>query len=231
MKIIDTFLDFIFPPTCGICDEIGEGNICKKCYKKIERYLYDNNSSKTNLEEINMKTYKIKPFDASLENNIFYLLQYKDIIRKKMIQYKFNEKPYLYKMFCEIFVKNKNACEFLKSYDIILPVPMNKNKKRTRGYNQTELIAKELAKRFNIQVDTKILIKEKNTPMQSSLGRNERIKNAQNVYKVVHPEKIKGKNVLILDDIYTTGATVNECRKMLQNAETKMVGIFIIAKD
>ncbi len=166
-----------------------------------------------------------------MKSDIFFLLQYKDIIREKMIQYKFNEKSYLYKMFCEIFVKNKNACEFLKSYDIIIPVPMNKKKKKIRGYNQTELIAKEIAKYFDIQVDTKNLIKEKNTPMQSSLGKNERIKNVQNVYKVLYPEKIKGKNVLILDDIYTTGATVNECRRVLKQEETNKVGTFIIARD
>lgn len=148
-----------------------------------------------------------------------------------MIKYKFNEKSYLYKMFCEIIIKNKNACEFLESYDIIIPVPMNKKKKRKRGYNQTELIAKEIAKYFDIQVDIKSLIKEKHTPMQSSLGKNERIKNVQNVYKVLYPEKIKGKNVLLLDDIYTTGATIDECKKMLQQAGTKKVGVFIIAKD
>ena len=208
MKLIDTALDFIFPPSCGICGKLGEGHICNNCYKEIEKYLYENN-----------------------EKDIFYLLRYKDIIREKMIQYKFNEKPYLYKMFCEIFVKNKNACEFLKSYDIIIPVPMNKNKKRIRGYNQTELIVKELANYFNMQIDTRNLIKEKNTPMQSSLGKEDRIKNVQNVYKVLYPERIKEKNVLILDDIYTTGATINECKRVLQCAGSKKVGTIIIAKD
>ena len=228
MKLIDTALDFIFPPTCGICNKIGEGYICEKCYKEIEKYLYNN---KIYYRNINKKISKTKTFDTKLETDIFYLLQYKDIIREKMIQYKFNDKSYLYKMFCKILVKNKKACEFLKSYDIIIPVPMSKEKKSIRGYNQTELIAKEIAKYFDIQVDTKNLIKEKHTPMQSSLGKNERIKNVQNVYKVLYPEKIKGKSILILDDIYTTGATVNECMKVLQRAGTKNIGTIIIAKD
>lgn len=218
MKLIDTVLDFIFPPICGICNRLGEGYICENCYKKIEKYLYNN-------------TENIQFLKSNVGKDIFYLLQYKEIIREKMIQYKFNDKSYLHKMFCEIFEKNKNACEFLKSYDIIIPVPMNKKKKRIRGYNQTELLVKELAKYFNMPIDTKNLIKEKNTPMQSSLGKNERIKNVQNVYKVLHPEKIKGKSVLILDDIYTTGATVNECKKMLQFTGARKVGIIIIAKD
>ena len=208
MKIIDIALDFIFPPQCGICGKIGEGYICKKCYKEIKKYLYTENNG-----------------------DIFYLLRYEDVIRTKIIDYKFNDKSYLYNMFCEIFVKNKNACEFLKKYDIIIPVPIHKNRKRKRGYNQSELIAKKLAKYFKIPIYTDVLIKTKNNLMQSSLNKKGRIKNIQNAYKIQNMEKIKQKSILILDDIYTTGFTAKECKKTLQSAGAKQVGIIIIAKD
>lgn len=211
MNLLDIALDFIFPPACGICGKIGKGYICDRCYKEIEIYLYHNSEIK--------------------RNNIFYLLQYKDIIRKKMIDYKFNHKPYLHQMFYEILIKNKKACEFLKNYDIIIPVPIHKKKWKTRGYNQSELIARKIAKNFHIPIDTKILLKTKNTPMQSSLGKEDRIKNVQSAYKVENQEKIKDKNVLLVDDIYTTGATVKECKRMLQLTGAKKVGIMIIAKD
>lgn len=211
MKLIDNTLDFIFPPVCGICEKIGEGYICTSCYKEIKEYLYNNAENE--------------------QDNIYYLLKYKALIRQKMIEYKFNDKSYLHRMFCEIFVKDKNACEFFKGYDIIIPVPIHKMKRKTRGYNQTELIAKRLSKYFGIPIDTNILIKQKNTPMQSSLGKHDRMKNVQDVYKVEHKDKIIGKNVLILDDIYTTGATVQECKKMIQLAGAKKVGTIIIAKD
>ena len=208
MKILANFLDFIFPPICGICNKIEEKYICENCYKEIEKYLYNN-----------------------IDKDIFYLLKYEDTVRKKMIEYKFNDKSYLYKTFCEIFVKNKNAFEFCKSYDIIIPVPMYKKKKRLRGYNQTELIAKKIANILNIQIGTNILIKYKNTLMQSSLGKEERVKNVQNAYKIQNEERIIDKKVLILDDIYTTGTTAKECKNMLLSAGAKEVGIFIIAKD
>lgn len=208
MNLIDRILDIIFPPTCGICEKIGEGYICSKCYKEIEKYLYKNQ-----------------------REDIFYLLKYEGLIREKMIQYKFNDKPYLSKMFCEIFIKHENACEIPKKYDIIVPVPMHKKKKRLRGYNQSELIARGLGNYFKIQVEEKVLIKQRNTPMQSSLGKQERIKNVQNVYKVQYMEKIKGKNVLLIDDIYTTGATIKECKKVLQLADVKKIGVVIVAKD
>lgn len=208
MKLIDVILDFIFPPSCGICGKLGEEYICNKCYENIKPYIYQ-----------------------KMENNIFYLLHYKDDIRSKMIDYKFNDKSYLYHMFCEIFVKSKIGCEFIKSYDIIIPVPMYKSKKAKRGYNQSELIARDLSRRFKIPMDKKVLIKYKNTVMQSSLGKEERIKNVQDVYKVQYMGKIKNKNILLVDDIYTTGATVSECKKMLQLAGAKNIGIIIIAKD
>lgn len=217
-------IDYIFPPACGICGKLGEGYICESCYKIVEKYFYQNIKEKhikNNTNEI-IKNNTI---------NTFYLLQYRDIIRDKMIAYKFNDKSYLYHMFCEIFVKNKLACEFIKNYDIIIPVPMYKNKKAIRGYNQSELFARELAKYFKIPIVTNVLIKQVNTQMQSSLGRKERIKNVQNVYKIQCQEKIKDKNVLLVDDIYTTGATVKECKKMLKSAGCRNIGTIIIAKD
>lgn len=207
MKIIEKAFDLIFPPACGICGKLGEGYICKRCYEEIKPYIYQ-----------------------KVENKIFYLLNYKDIIRNKMIEFKFNDKSYLSHMFCEIFVKSKIGCEFTKKYDIIIPIPMYKQKKNIRGYNQSELIAKKIAKHFKVPICTNVLVKYKNTPMQSSLGKEERIKNVQNVYKVNDKEKIKGKKVLLLDDIYTTGATIEECKRIMQLEGNKNIGTIIIAK-
>lgn len=208
MDLLNKTLEYIFPPICGICDEVGEGYICEKCYQNISQYLYE-----------------------KIENNNFYLFHYIEMIRNKIISYKFNDKSYLSHMFCEIFVKSKIACEFIRNYDIIIPVPMYKRKKGKRGYNQSELIARRLAKYFQMPIATNILVKQINTQMQSSLGKEERIKNVQNVYKVRDMEKIENKNILLVDDIYTTGATVNECKKVLQLAGSKNIGTIIIAKD
>lgn len=209
MNLFECALEILFPTTCGICDKICKNSICDNCYKEIEKYLYDKNSGKDN----------------------FFLLKYEGIIRKKMIEYKFEDKAYLYSMFCEIFVKNKNACEFIKEYDIIIPVPIHKKRKRIRGYNQSELIARKLAKEFKLEMYVDVLKKVIHTLPQSSLNKNERAKNIQNVYKIENIGKIVNKKVLILDDIYTTGATVNECRKILKFSGAARVGVMTIAKD
>lgn len=209
MNFFDYALEIIFPPKCGICGKIGEGYICNNCY---------------NMFVIN-KIYK------NYNRERFHMLKYEGIIRDKLIEYKFNDKPHLYRMFYEILIKDKNACDFLKGYDIIIPVPIHKKRKSLRGYNQSELIAKKLSDRFKMPMYIDVLKKQINTIPQSSLGKKARKSNAQNVYKVDNMQKIKNKNVVILDDIYTTGATANECIKVLKDAGAYRVGIITIAKD
>ena len=153
-----------------------------------------------------------------------------------IIDYKFNDKSYLYELFEKCIIKNKNACNFLKSYDIIIPVPLHRKKKLQRGYNQCELIAKEIIKylnnnQCNILLETKALKKIKNTKPQSLKNLNERKLSVIDSYYVDDKSKILSKNILLFDDIYTTGSTCMECKKMLLQAGAKNVGIFCIAKD
>ena len=209
MNFFDHALEIIFPHKCGICGKIGEGYICNNCYNMfIINKIYKNYNSER-----------------------FHMLKYEGIIRDKLIEYKFNDKPYLYRMFYEILIKDKNACDFFKGYDIIIPVPIHKKRKTLRGYNQSELIAKKLSDKFKMPMYIDVLKKQINTIPQSSLGKKARKNNAQNVYKVDNMQKIKNKNVVILDDIYTTGATANECIKVLKDAGAYRVGIVTIAKD
>ena len=153
------------------------------------------------------------------------------MIRELIIQYKFNEKSYLYKTFCELIIKNKKVFDFIKSYDIIIPVPIHRTRIRKRGYNQSELIAKELAKKLNIGYNKKVLIKVKKNKPQSILNKKERKENTENVYKIINKEKIYDKKILIFDDIYTTGATINACIKEIEKAKVKKIGVLTLAKD
>ena len=100
-----------------------------------------------------------------------------------------------------------------------------------RGYNQTELIAKQISKSLNIKMEKDILIKDINTKPQSELNKTERKNNIKNVFKLQNIQKIENKKIVIFDDIYTTGSTVNECSRILKNAGAKNIGILTIAKD
>jgi len=201
-EIIDNILNLIYPPVCGFCNQICKQHLCKKCEIKIKEY------------EINsIRKVKDKYFDELV---CFY--KYQDIIRNTLIKYKFQNKAYLYKTFSKIILNNKKICGFLKNYDIIIPVPISNKRKGLRGYNQSYLIAKEIEKFTNLKCENKCLIKQKNTIEQSKLNKNERKTNIQGAYKIIDKEKIFNKNIVLLDDIYTTGSTVNECAKMLKQA-------------
>jgi ComF family protein len=111
-----------------------------------------------------------------------------------------------------------------------VPVPIHKKRLKKRGYNQSSLIAKAVAKALKVKFINNLLYKIKNTVPQSSLSEKERKLNVRRAYIVRNSQMIKDKIVLLIDDIYTTGATVEECSKELKEAGAKDVIVATIAK-
>lgn len=213
--LLEKALIFLFSRKCFLCGKRNEESICENCFYRINRLQ--------KCKIINLKNKNL--------NSLIYFFKYEKIIRRLILQFKFFNKPYLAKVFSKIILKNEKLCGKLKFYDIIIPVPMHNEKKNVRGYNQTELISCEIAKNLNMKYESKLLIKNVNTKMQSSLTEKERYKNIKDVFVVLDEEKIKDKNIILIDDIYTTGATLEECSKVLKNAGAKKVCGVVIAKD
>ena len=153
------------------------------------------------------------------------------MIRKIILNHKFNDKSYLYKTFVNFLLKNEKFFQILKSYDTIIPVPISQKRRKERGYNQSELIAKELAKKIGNDYNNRCLFKTRNIVEQSKLDKEERQKNILGVYELRNQELLQGKEILLIDDIYTTGSTVNECARILGLAQPKNIGVFTLAKD
>ncbi len=219
--MLNYILEQIFPTTCGICGEINKEAICKKCKAKIDKKII----CKTQYKYMSGEFVKY-----------MYLFKYEGELRNIMLSYKFKEKVYLYEFFVKIILKSKKAYEFLNKYDIIIPVPLHIKKVRHRGYNQCELISKKISQNIiGLQADNNILIKVKNNLRQSSLCLQDRIENVKGVYIVKDMEKIKlsirGKNILIFDDISTTMSTLTECVKKIREFEPNSIGAFTIFRD
>lgn len=128
-------------------------------------------------------------------------------------------------------IKNEKFFKILKSYDTIVPAPINKKRNKQRGYNQSYLLAKEIAKVTGITLENECLYKTKNIIEQSKLNKEERQKNIQGAYELKNAERLNNKKILLLDDIYTTGSTANECCKILNTANPQQIDVFTIAKD
>ena len=215
-EIIKYVINLIYPNVCGICDKLCDDDICKKCEIKL-----------SNISKIKIDRYTNKYFKKHL-----YIFKYEGIIKERLIKYKFNEKNYIYKAFVKFMLKNKKICDFLKNYDIIIPVPIHTKRRMERGYNQSALIAKAISKKIP-QIDylEDVLIKKINNKPQSTKNKSERKNNVIGAYYRKNKEKINNKKILLLDDIYTTGNTVNECCKILQSANPKCIDVITIAKD
>lgn len=170
---------------------------------------------------------------------LIYIFKYEGQIRELIIDYKFNEKSYMYKTFVNFLLKNKKIFENIKKYDKIIPVPISKKRYKERGYNQSLLIAKEICmqmsyktnKRNNLELVNNCLIKTKNIIEQSKLNKEDRQQNIQGVYTLKNGSILTNKSILLVDDIYTTGSTVNECCRILQQANPKKIGVLVLAKD
>lgn len=255
-NIFNCLLNAIYPPVCGICGKLNGEFLCKKCRKQLK-------------EQSEFKIEKNRNFNIFFQEHL-YLFKYQGLIRNIILDYKFNEKAYLYKTIVNFMLQNYQFLQALKSYDMIVPVPISPKRYFERGYNQSSLIAKELAKQltkiefpnelekqytkmlsskelakqfttiffkdddgknFKIQYNDNCLLKIKNILPQSTLNKEERRENIQGVYKLRNKESLEHKNILLVDDIYTTGSTVNECSKVLSEAKPKKIGILTIAKD
>ena len=220
IKIIEAILNLIYPQVCSICGKVNTKSLCNKCKVKLKKEF----KFKTD----NYSEDKSKNF---IEHSYFF--KYQNIIRNQILCLKFHEKPYVYKTIVK-FLRNMQKCfEKLKMYDIIIVVPVSRRRKKERGYNQSKLIADEISKMINAKIEKNILYKIKNTVPQSTLNKQQREENAKNAYKVKNIQEIRNKKILIIDDIYTTGNTVNECARTLieKGIKRKNIGVLTIAKD
>lgn len=216
--MFEKFLNLIYPNVCGFCNQINKNSLCKSCEISLNNYYL--NCIKDYTKD------KTKYF-----NYLYSSLKYENVVRNKIISYKFGEASYMYKTFAKIIINNTKIYRFLESYDIITAVPMYKLKKNARGYNQSELVAKEIAKQANITFCDNILIKTKSTKVQSTLTKKQREDNVKGAFEVLNELLVNNKKIVLFDDIYTTGSTVNECARALKKAGANEIFVLTIAKD
>ena len=233
----DSLLELIYPEknTCFICEvydeKIADKYICQSCERKFKKIqppvcskcskpLEYNSSVDLCAECCDTKRY----FEMSRSP-----YAYDGLIKKVIYSYKYYNKTYLYKLFGNLlmdFMKNINYTYF----DCIVSVPLHSSKMRERGYNQSELIARYLSSKLSIPyVDA--IKRTKKTLKQSGQNKEHRRRNMKGAFEIKHPaEKVINSSVLLVDDIYTTGSTVDECSRVLVNYGAAGVYIITIAR-
>lgn len=216
---IAPLLDFIFPPVCPACDQKLKTYVplCDGCTKKLEKKL-----------EIQMQS---GPQDFSHLDGIFYFddavtfWKYSDELDRLVQLVKYHGRKHLGEVLGRIAGKAL-AESALDKIDLIVPVPLHRKRFRKRGYNQSEWIAKGVSGEMCIPVCPQVLKRNRNTQTQTRLDAAQRQENVDNAFTIPKSSDMKGKSILILDDVITTGATLNACAKVLKacGAE-RVVGI------
>ncbi len=240
--IKEGMLNFVFPLDCKICEKpIRESkgySICEDCFKAIEliehpycikcgKPLLLTDFFKQNREILCLEC-KRKKYSFEFSRSIGI---YNKVLKKCIHLFKYyGEKKLaipLGKLMVDYLLQN---VEFIKKVELIIPVPLHNNDLKKRGFNQSVLLGKAIGDYFSVPVREKVLIKKKLTPFQVNLSKKEREKNILSAFSVEKPEEIEGKNILILDDVFTTGSTVEECAKELMKARANNIIVLTLAR-
>jgi competence protein ComFC len=226
-NLILNLLDYIFPSRCINCDTVishEDPYLCKKCYKSVE--LLSAGCSICSGELIGGKCEICSGRKLYIDKNIT-IAEYSGVVKEILHNYKFNKRRMLYKLISSISINEIKKYSDL--FSTITSVPVNRKKKWKRGFNQSELIAKHIAKKLKKIYHT--TLKEKyHFKTQKKLGYRDRFLNILDRYKIRNAKNVTGANILIVDDVFTTGATINECARVLKTFGAEKVYSLTIAR-
>ena len=215
MKVVDWLLDMIYPPRCAFCRRLLSGRekgVCRFCRPKLPYVPADG------------QVQHFRNVDKCLSP-----LYYHGSVKDSLHRYKFGGATAYADIYSEFIVKcideNQISC------DSITWVPLSRRRLRRRGYDQAELLAKLIAKHLG-QSPVRLLKKQRDTPPQSKTGSVEKRRaNIAGAYACLRPELVQGKQVLLVDDIVTTGATLSEAAWVLKKAGAKEVICATLARS
>lgn len=216
-KLIDFFLSLFFPKICFGCKKEGTF-LCEDCLSTILIFK------------------EHQKFKGKFLDDLFVATEYKNpLVKRLILAFKYEplvkelkkDLAKLIKIHFELLNQKPDFSDF-----VVVSVPLHPKRLRWRGFNQSLEIAKEISAYFQIPLIENCLVKEKNTPPQVTLSEKERKKIVKGVFKVVKKEEIKRKKILLVDDVFTTGSTMEEIAKILKEAGAeKVMGLAVaIAK-
>ncbi|MCS7053515.1 MAG: ComF family protein [Ignavibacterium sp.] len=222
-KKFNIVFDFFLPRLCPCCNKklnFNETIICIKCFFELE---------KTN-EYLIKSEYQNKFQECGLIDEFKAAFVFR---QESPVQFLLHSLKYDKRFLVGIFLGRLLAKFFLdeiKSWnaDFIIPVPLHRLKKAERSFNQSEYIAKGISRETNVKIKTKLLKRKRFTETQTHLSQIERMQNVKNAFEVKNALSIKGKKIILVDDVVTTGSTINECAKVVKDAGAeKIYGLFV----
>lgn len=236
MAWFKTFLNFILPPRCLLCGKIikSEDSLCPDCFENIsfitEPYCkYCGIPLNGDKDDV----FELVCFSCLNRNNSFRLsrsaIKYDQFSKKLLLDFKFADHVENRLLLARwLYFAGRDI--FKEGVDLIIPVPLHYTRIIQRKYNQSAMLAADLSTLCRIPVNYKCLKKIRYTKPQVQCSGKKRKSNIKDAFEVVNPECIKGKRIVLIDDVYTTGSTMHECIKVLKKAKAKSVDILTVAR-
>lgn len=223
LRIFKSLFDFIFPKRCFSCDEIlaeSQGYICANCEFKLPLTHWKLNDNNKIYDELSKY--------CSIESAFASLYYYDDNVAKNLIhKLKYKKQQELGIFFSELMIPEISKYHQTKPFSGIVYVPLHPKKKRIRGYNQLEVLSSELSKKLNIPIYSEALKTVKYQISQTSKNQKSRLERRKGVYE--RKEYLNPGRYLLIDDVFTSGATIFHCVKELQKNENVKICVTTIA--
>jgi ComF family protein len=238
---LDWLVDWLYPPRCRACGETFQGRdaqyFCSACWRKIRLVGHP------------MCNVCGRPFpDGSGDDHTCGLCLARrphfaqawawacypreeaeeHPLRQAVQKFKYGRKVSLGKPLGRLMARG--CREFLKDCDaeVIIPVPLHPKRLRWRGFNQSVLLARQLSRAYGIPADPLVLRRIRETSPQTQLNEEERRRNVRGAFALAQKTSLEGRKVLLVDDVYTSGATVNECSRTLMRSGAKQVFVLTL---
>ena len=204
-NVLNAILDLVFPPRCEVCRKSGEAALCPECFSAIKF---------------------MKP-----QYGIHSAAVYDGAIRTALHRFKFQKRKRLAEPLGILLVNylGQAATLGMKELDSIVPVPLHRKRLRQRGFNQVELLARMIGRYYEVPV-VAALERTRDTKPHFDLPKDKRLVNIKGAFRVCRPQDVYNKRLLLLDDIYTTGATVAECAKTLSTAGARRIEVLTLSR-
>lgn len=225
INIFSSLIEALLPRYCYGCDDVlvfGEKVLCTDCLLEI-------NHTFNFLDQNNDLANRVSIYYPVKNANAFIYYDRHSLASRLIHKFKYNDELIIGKFLTNLFCQQLKEKDWIKKIDFILPLPLHWRRKLHRGYNQSEIISREIGKNFDIKVKTNCIKRIHYNKSQTKMTKEKRWENVENIFAVRNTKQLEGKHILLVDDISTTGASLNSCIKALSRIKDINISVLVLA--
>ena len=235
-KILDPLLSLAYPQSCLVCEnsveQSSDGVACRRCWKKTLVFSGKETLCRKCGKFLSEDASRFETFCHACDDHFYDRASavglYEKALRASVLHLK--SEPFIARRLQELLLTAFELSEF-QDATMIVPVPLSKKRLIERGFNQAMILARFLAKHTGLKLDAQTLARTAHTPLhRAGMDTKAREKTVKNAFEVMRPKFIKDENILLIDDIFTSGATTSACAETLKKKGAGKVYVFTVAR-